>query len=58
MVKMVPLKIKICKNKPENVRFMILSSRIIFSFGFGMYAFEHELKERSKEIGILGGLPR
>jgi len=48
---------QIWNNKPENVRFMIWSSRIIFSFGFGMYAFEHELKEIEK-IEILGGLPR
>ena len=39
---------QIWNNKPENVRFMIWSSRIIFSFGFGMYAFEHELKEIEK----------
>ena len=40
---------QIWNNKPENVRFMILSSRIILFFGFGVYAFEHEWKE----IGIL-----
>lgn len=49
---------QIWNNKPENVRFMIWSSRIIFSFGFGMYAFEHELKKNEKKKWDFGRTPK